>query len=205
MFTDRIEGSWIAAFAQVLELCKIKNNETIAVLYESQSRELNVHLTELALGSLGLKFFGIKVPTPVSIPGPIIRSSGACQALNGQNSAVSALCACDVVIDLTLEGLMHAPQTAQILKSGTRILNISNEHPEALARLVPQPDLKDMAKASVSRCRASKTMTVRSEAGTDLTIGHAGCCNRWRVGLDRQARYTGPLAGWNNCQFPQGG
>ena len=163
MFTDHIEGRWIDAFAQIFELCKMQKDETIAILSESQSRGLNAHLTELALASLGLNYYHLKVPTQADLPGPIIRSSGACQALNNQQQAVNALCESDVVIDLTLEGLMHAPQTSKILKSGARILNISNEHPEALARLVPiGTGLKDTAREAVARCRSSKAPARRA-------------------------------------------
>ncbi len=34
------------------------------------------------------------------------------------------------MVDCTIEGLMHAPETPAILKAGARILVISNEHPE---------------------------------------------------------------------------
>ena len=39
----------------------------------------------------------------------------------------------DVIVDLTREGLMHSEATGKILKSGTRIMNISNESPEIFA------------------------------------------------------------------------
>jgi len=205
MFTDHIESQWISAFAEVFQLCKMQSEESIAILSESQSRALNVHLAELALGALGLNYFSVKVPTPADVSGPVIRSSGACQALNGQDKVVSALCSSDVVIDLTLEGLMHAPQTAEILKSGTRILNVSNEHPEALSRLVPNSELKDRAKDGVSRCRASKTMTVRSEAGTDLTVDMEGAAT---VGVWGWTDRPGTLAHWPGgiiVSFPRAG
>ena len=205
MFTDRIEGRWINAFAEVFQLCKMRKDEHIAILSESQSRALNVHLAELALEALGLNYFNIKVPTPADVDGPVIRSSGASQALNGQDKAVAALAECDVVIDLTLEGLMHAPQTGAILQSGTRILNISNEHPEALSRLVPHAELKDQAKDAVARCRATKQMTVRSQAGTDLTIEMEGAAT---VGVWGWTDRPGTLAHWPGgiiVSFPKAG
>jgi len=179
--------------------------ESIVILTESQSRPVNVKLCELALGQLGLSYFHIKVPTPPDIAGPIIRSSGACLALNGQKQAVAALAACDVIIDLTLEGLMHAAQTAHILKAGSRIMNISNEHPDALARLVPTTDLKEAAKEAVKRCRSAKCMRVQSEAGTDLTVSMEGAAT---VGIWGWTDRPGTLAHWPGgivVSFPKAG
>lgn len=205
MLTDLIESRWIHAFAKVFELCKMHKQESIIILSESQSRPVNVHLTELALGQLGLSYFNIKVPTPKDLPGPIIRSSGASIALNGQDKVVAALQACDVVIDLTVEGLMHAPQTASILKSGSRILNISNEHPDILSRLVPTPDLKEQAKDAIQRCRSAKQMTVRSQAGTDLSVSMSGAAT---VGVWGWTDKPGTLAHWPGgiiVSFPKAG
>ena len=49
MFTDRIEGKWVDAFRDVFELCKVTPGEEVAILSETQSRAVNVQLTELAL------------------------------------------------------------------------------------------------------------------------------------------------------------
>ena len=81
-----------------------------------------------------------------------------------------ALAASELVVDLTLEGLLHAPELPAILKGGARVLMISNEHPEALERLTPDEGLKDDVRAAVTCCREANTMTVTSEAGSDLRI-----------------------------------
>ena len=49
MFSDRIEAKWIEMFVSVFELCKVEPGDTAAILSETQSRDLNVHLAELAL------------------------------------------------------------------------------------------------------------------------------------------------------------
>jgi 2,5-dihydroxypyridine 5,6-dioxygenase len=46
MLSDRIEGKWIDLFAEVFALCKVERGEPRAILSESQSRSLNVHLAE---------------------------------------------------------------------------------------------------------------------------------------------------------------
>ena len=193
MLTDRIEPGWIDAFVQVFSLCKMQKSESIVILAESQSRPLNLHLAELALSQLKLPYFTLTVPSPPLPHGPIVRSSGASQALDGQAAVVRTLADADVVIDLTLEGLMHAPQTAQILKGGARIMNISNEHPEALARLIPDAGLKEVAKEAVKQCRAAQEMTVTSASGTDLRVAMQGAAT---VGVWGWTDRPGTLAHW---------
>ncbi len=168
--TVPIEAAWLDAFVQVLDRCKITSNESVVVLSERQSRPVLVELTELALAQLGHRYYRLVLPTPVNIEGPLVRSTGASTALMGHGAAVSALCAADVVVDLTVEGLMHAPETAEILTSGTRVMNISNEHPEALSRLLPDESLKDKVKQAVKQIKGAKTMSVVSAAGTDLAV-----------------------------------
>ena len=195
MLSDRLEGAWIDAFVEVFELCRIRAEEQVVILSETQSRPLSIRLSELALQRLGLSSFHLQVPTPPSPKGPVIRSTGATLALTGQHVAVEALAASDVVIDLTVEGLMHARETTAILKRGARIMTVSNEHPEALARLVPTPDLKEKARDAVARCRATSMMTICSEAGTDLTVEMAGATTVGVWGWDGSARHARPLAG----------
>ena len=65
---------------------------------------------------------------------------------------------------------MHSKETNEILSSGTRIMNISDEHPDVLSRLKPELYLKDVVKNSVTRCRNSEIMNVHSVAGTDLCV-----------------------------------
>ncbi len=193
MLVDRVESGWLDAFVQVFQLCAMRRDENIVVLTETQSRPVNVQLAELALGQLGLSHYRLTVPTPAHPEGPVVRSSGASQALNGQSAAVMALAAADVVVDLTLEGLMHAPQTPNILKSGARIMTVSNEHPEALARLVPTSGSKELGKEAVARCRAARTMNVLSRAGTDLDVQMVGAAT---VGVWGWTDRPGTLAHW---------
>jgi len=129
MLSETLDPHWIDAFEQVFALCKVRPEEQVVLLTETHSRALNVSLSELALARLGAHYYQLRVPSPAPAAGPIIRSSGASRALTGQHAVVSALAAADFIVDLTVEGLMHAPQTGEILRGGARILNVSNEHP----------------------------------------------------------------------------
>ena len=84
--------------------------------------QLNVHLAELALLRLGARPFHIVIPTPAN-PHPVpVRSTGASEAIQQLGPVVTALGQAGFVVDCTVEGLMHAPETPAILKAGARIL-----------------------------------------------------------------------------------
>ena len=89
MFADRIEGKWIDAFCEVFERCAVKAGDTAAILSETQSRALNVHLAELALLRLGARPFHVVVPTPRNRHPVPVRSTGASEAIGGLAPVVS--------------------------------------------------------------------------------------------------------------------
>ena len=174
MLQQRIEAKWIECFVQAFALCGVKAGDTAAVLSESQSRPVNVHLAELALQRLGARAFHVVLTTPkLTAPVPI-RSTGASDAIDGLAPVVHALAATSFVADLTVEGLLHAAELPQILAGGARVLMVSNEHPEVLERCLPNASLEPKVKAGMKMLRAAKLMQVKSAAGTDLTINLAG-------------------------------
>ena len=64
MLVERVEGKWIEAFAETFRLCGVTSGEVAAVLWESQSRPVNVQLADLALQRLGARVFNVGLPTP---------------------------------------------------------------------------------------------------------------------------------------------
>jgi len=132
MLADRIEAKWIDAFCEIFERCAVKSGDMAAILSETQSRAVNVQLAELALLRMGARPFHIVVPTPRNRHSVPVRSTGASEAIQRLAPVITALQQAGFVVDCTIEGLMHAAETPEILKAGARILNISNEHPEAL-------------------------------------------------------------------------
>ncbi len=174
MIADRIEGKWLDTFREVLALCGVVPGDAVAILSETQSRALSVHLVELALHGLGARPWHLVVPSPRN-PHPVpVRSTGASEALGGLLPVVRALSGPGLVVDLTLEGLMHARETGAILQSGARILHISNEHPEALERLRPDPALETEVRAAARGLRGAAAMRVTSAAGTALEVDLRG-------------------------------
>jgi 2,5-dihydroxypyridine 5,6-dioxygenase len=205
MFADRIESKWIDAFCEVFERCAVKAGDTAAILSETQSRALNVQLAELALLRLKARPFHVIVPTPRN-PHPVaVRSTGASEAIGRLAPVVAALGQAGFVVDCTLEGLMHAPETPAILKAGARILVISNEHPEALERLAPDPALETRVRAAVKLLRGAKRMRVTSAAGSELAVDLTGAMT---VGVWGWTDRPGTLAHWPGgvvVSFPKSG
>jgi 2,5-dihydroxypyridine 5,6-dioxygenase len=180
MLQESLEPAWVDAFEAVLARCALRPGDSMAVLAESQSRPVLAQLAVLAASRMGCRPYVITVPS-IFEAGPPVRSTGASTALGGLAPVVGALAASTLVLDCTVEGLMHAPELPAILKGGARVVYVSNEHPEALARLVPGDALEPLVKDHVKRLRAARTLRVRSEAGTDLTISLAGaaCGGNW--------------------------
>ena len=170
MFADRIEGKWIDMFSSVFELCKVEPGDTAAIVSETQSRELNVHLAELGLQRLGVKAFHVKLVTPRQDSPVPVRSTGASNSVQGLEPVVAALGTSTIVVDCTVEGLLHAPELPKILKAGARLLMVSNEHPDVLERLIPDPALTPKVKTGIRLLSDASEMIVTSEAGTELKI-----------------------------------
>jgi 2,5-dihydroxypyridine 5,6-dioxygenase len=173
----RLEPQWIEVFENLLHRCGAVRGESAAILCESQSRPELVECVRHACARLGLQAFVLTLPTltPVSEPPtPLIRSTGASAAIGCLAPVVAALARCALVIDCTVEGLMHAPELPAILKgdgqSQPRVIYVSHEHPEALCRLLPGDDLEQTVKSHMKRLRAAKQMHVSSASGTDLRI-----------------------------------
>ena len=205
MFADRIEGKWIDAFCEVFGRCAVRAGDAAAILSETQSRALNVHLAELALLRLGARPFHVVVPTPRNRHPVPVRSTGASEAIGKLAPVVRALGEAGFVVDCTIEGLMHAPETPAILKAGARIQVISNEHPEALERMVPDSALETAVRAAAKLLRGAKRMQVTSAAGTNLDIDMTGAST---VGVWGWTDKPGTLAHWPGgivVSFPKSG
>ena len=75
---------------------------------------------------------------------------------------LQALAACVFVADLTVEGLLHAPELPQILAGGARVLMVSNEHPEILERCLPDPALEPRVRSGMKRLKGAALIDRKS-------------------------------------------
>lgn len=170
MLVERIEGKWIAMFVRTLRLCGIGPGDAVAILSETQSRDINVQLAELALYEIGARAFHLKLPTPPLADHVPVRSTGSSAAIGELAPVLAALSRTHTVVDCTVEGLLHSRELPSILQNGTRLFMISNEHPEVLERLQPATWLRPYVDEAKRRLADATRMTVRSAAGTALAI-----------------------------------
>ncbi len=175
MRDDRIEAKWIDTFRRIFDLSEVRRGEEVAILSETQSRQSNVQMAEIALLQMGAKVFHVVMPSAPSAAPVVVRSTGASTAMQMNQAAITGLAACDMVVDMTVEGLLHAPELPPILRPRkARVLMISNEHPEILERLVPTPELRDRVLHGMARLKAARVLRVTSAAGTDITVNVEG-------------------------------
>ena len=187
------EWRWIEAFAAHFSRCGLQVAEVVAVLSESQSRPSLVETARLAAQSLGANVFDVVVPTPKSTQPVPVRSTGASQALAQNPAVIAALAAADLVLDCTVEGLLHAPELGRILDGGARVLMISNEHPDVFDRLRWDDDMPRRVDHGLTLLRDASNMRVTSASGTDLSIRLDGSFRAGSMGLTAG---PGSIAHW---------
>jgi 2,5-dihydroxypyridine 5,6-dioxygenase len=171
MLQERIEGKWLAAFRRVFALNGIGKGTKLAIIHETQSRPVLVQLCELAAYDLGAEFFMIQMPTPPQAAPVPVKSTGTSWAIQGNRAVIEALKLQDIIVDCTVEGLIHAPEWPEIEEAGrARLLVITNEHPEILERTEPKAEHGQRVTLGVQMLREAKLMRVTSKAGTDLII-----------------------------------
>jgi hypothetical protein len=83
---------------------------SVAILSETQSRPVLVQLSELAAHDLGADFCMIRMPTPPSSAPVPVKSTGTSWAIHGNRAVVEALKRVEVIVDCTVEGIIHAPE-----------------------------------------------------------------------------------------------
>jgi len=183
--TGSAQWRWVSRYAEQFRACSLQPGETAVLLHEAASSPLIVETARMALEMCGAALAEVRMPTPPN-PGPLpIRSTGASQALAGHRSAVAACASAGFVVDCTAEGLLHAPELAEILAGGARVLMISAEHPENAERWPHDPGLAGRVSHGVRLLEQASQMTITSEAGTDLhvdldgafTAGSYGWCS----------------------------
>ncbi|MGZ8282248.1 MAG: hypothetical protein ACXWUN_04755 [Allosphingosinicella sp.] len=181
----RLEPRWIDLFVEMIGLASPRAGEVAAICSESGSRRLLVALVEHALHRLGLAYYHVMVPTPAPPAGAPLRSTGTSLALGGVPQVVDALAGADLIVDVTVEGLLHAPERPRLVAGGARIFMIGNEHPEVFERLRPQPGLQELCLRGAELITNSQRMRVTSRAGTNLDVRLGNVPGRGSAGATR--------------------
>lgn len=167
-FTD---PSLTALFKREFDWCRVTEDESAVVLMEADSRIQYAQAAQAALAAIGARSMQIMLPsgTGPQTGTPSIERGSTSVVLNGYPEVTELLKNVDFVVDLTIGGLIHSEQRAEIRGSGTRILLIK-EPPDALARLIPTEERRDRIDRAVARLGKANEMTVVSAAGTELRV-----------------------------------
>ena len=104
MLQERIEGKWLGSFRRVFALNGIGKGTTVALIYETQSRPVLAHLSELALYDLGADFCMLKMVSPPQTAPVPVKGTGTSLAIQGNRAAIEAMKQCAIVVDCTVRG-----------------------------------------------------------------------------------------------------
>src|SRR5262249_33989426 len=145
---------------------------------------------------------GSLVLTAASLSNPML------PPYKGDGREVPALLAaaaeCDLIIDVTVGGLIHSDVRTRITGNGKRMLFVA-EPPDVLERLMGSTDLPAIGEAGRDRLQAGKTLRVTSDAGTELTADISGnnlpITQQWGY-VDEAGRWDHWPSGFIAC-FPR--
>ena len=181
--TETLEPKWVTNFESSLRLSNVRTGDLVAVVCESQSRPVLIELVEHALYRIGARVFRVSVRSPELVDPMPVRSTGASYAFDDQPEVMTALGKASLVVDCTVEGLLHSKARQFLLEAGGRVLMISNEHPEVFERCPPNQEVHQKAQQSMQLLEQGSNMTVRSNAGTDLHVDIAAAPVRGGGGI----------------------
>lgn len=188
----------VPLFRTELERCALRPDESVVILSEPNSRDDYIGATFAAAQSLGVRSVVSAIlpgGSPVTAPGVRSGSGFGLAALEGFSSMLEFLKSVDLVVDLTIEGHIHAEMQQGILAAGTRILFVCDP-PEILARNLTGPKDKARALAAVELLKAASTMHVTSPYGTDLRMDISECHPGFQTGF---ADDPGRWDHWPSC------
>jgi len=146
----------VAAWREVLELCRLRSDETVAILTKPEANPRNVEAAKHAIVDLGAPHFCLE---------PHIGRT----SLFDNKPAMDALRSVDLVVDFLGIHLLRGGEQEALVQAGTRVL-YAVEPPETLIRLMPTLEDKRRVKAAEACLKGASSLTATSEAGTDLTV-----------------------------------
>ena len=180
---ESLEPKWVDCFEKAFRLNGVVSGQMVAVLSESLSRTVLVELSEHGLHRCGARVVHVRVPSPPLRDPVPVRSTGSSHAFDDYPSFMRTLGVFDLIVDCTVEGILHSRARQEILAGGGRVFMISNEHPEVLERCPPDAKLHEKALHGVAMLDAASVMRVTSDAGTDLTVNVRGAPCRGGAGV----------------------
>lgn len=186
-------------FVDQYRLCALKPDETVAVISEIGRKTEYVDAAVAAARDLGA---GALVLTASSLSNPNLPPYEA----DGREVAalLAAAAETDLVIDVTVGGLIHSDVRTRITGNGKRMLFVA-EPADVLERLMGSEALRRTVEAGGRFLKAGNRLHVTSAAGTDLVADISGedlpITHQWGY-VDEPGRWDHWPSGFVAC-FPR--
>ena len=145
----KIQEDWVDSFISTFLLNGVKKESKLQFYVSLKASKSLVELSKIALNNLKAKYFLLELPSAPSTQIHPIRSNGTTECVNNYDFLIESLADCDLVVDCTVEGLLHTKFMKKLIQSGGKVFMISNEHPEILSRLVPDQSLAKIVDKSL--------------------------------------------------------
>lgn len=151
----------VKLYGSVLDLCKVKQGEVLAVLTEGGDRSSDVDAYLTAAEIRGAHAMQVNLRRRPPAPGVKTKQT----SLTGNRPAVDALKSADMVIDFV--GLLWSAEQKEIQQAGARIL-MSRETPDVIRRMFPTEALRRRVEAGEKMLTSARELRITSPAGTDI-------------------------------------
>lgn len=155
-----------ASFTEIcliqLKMSGVRAGERLIVLTQGQQRLEYADAFMAAGQRLGAQMYHMRLPQPLPTDGWNVGVTG----LASLPDAVEALKNCDMLIDCIF--LLFSPEQFAIQAAGTRILT-AVEPPSLLARLLPNPELREKVEIAASILEQAEMLRITSPHGTDVS------------------------------------
>jgi 2,5-dihydroxypyridine 5,6-dioxygenase len=157
----------VPLFQRMLELCKLKKDESLIIVSDPDSNQEYAAAMFSAGRSFEADVISIVLPSPPAEQANFIRTGNISSTIVANSKlALEYLKMADFVIDMTSVGLLHTKEQVAVLESGTRMLMV-HDPVEALERMFPTEEDRQLVKRHADRLREAKTIRLESDNGTD--------------------------------------
>jgi len=153
-------------FRQELELCRVHEGESVAVLSSGETLRTYAGAFLDAARSLGARVVDVNIPSPKSESTDDRMKRLGQSRLDRHPAAMEQLTSADLVVDLLVASFSR--EGDEIQKAGTRMLMVCEEF-DTLKRLFPTPGHRARTEAAMRRICAAKIFRFTNSAGTDVT------------------------------------
>lgn len=185
-------------FVEQYKLCKLNADETVAIISEHGQKREYVEAAVSAAQEIGAAAIILTAP---SLSHPMLPPYESDE--RGIPALLAGAAECDMVIDVTVGGLIHSTVRTRITGNGKRMLFVA-EPADVLERLMGSDELRRSVQAGGQRLKAGTTMRVTSQPGTDLTADISGenlpITHQWGF-VDEPGRWDHWPSGFVAC-FP---